>query len=194
MSEKSGNSDVAYARQLQEKFELYLLGLIFTLLALAIQTAKFGASDWADAFEVGGWLCLLVSGLFGLSRLEWVPVTLKTHSKLLGIKAELQQLTNAAHQGHEYVPVIDQEQPAEIATLISDRAEAVARVEERVKSLERGILRKYEVHKWSFVVALLLLILARAFLPIEALAKKHLTICCSGLPSAAAEFKRYESP
>lgn len=190
MSEKSGKSDVEYARQLQEKFELYLLGLIFTLLALAIQTAKFGVSDWADAFELGGWLCLLVSGLFGLSRLEWVPVTLKTHSELLGIKAELQQLTDAEAQGLKHVPVVEQEQPAEIATLISDRKAAVARVEERVSSLERGIRRKYEVHKWSFVFALVLLILARSFLPIEALAKKHLALRSSGLPTAAAELKR----
>jgi hypothetical protein len=76
MSEQSGKSDVDYARQLQEKFELYLLGLIFTLLALAIQTAKFGVSDWADAFELevgcvswcrGYLACLVLNGYLLLS-------------------------------------------------------------------------------------------------------------------------------
>lgn len=190
MSEASGKSDVEYARQLQEKFELYLLGLIFTLLALAIQTAKFGANDYADAMELAGWLSLLVSGLFGLSRIEWIPVTLKTHSELLDIKAELQQLVEAEAQGHDHVPVIDQEQPADIGVLIADRKDSVERVQERVKSLERGIRRKYEVHKWSFVLALVLLIAARSLLPVEAIVKKHLTVRSSGHPSAAAELKR----
>ena len=191
MSDQSGKSDVEYARQLQEKFELYLLGLIFTLLALAIQTAEFGASDWADLFELGGWLSLFVSGLFGLSRIEWVPVTLKTHSALIGIKTELQQLTDAEIQGLQQVAVVDQEQPAEIASLISDRKATVGRVEKRLKSLERGIRCKYEIHKWSFVLGLFFLILARSFLPIEALAKKHLTLRSGEPPTATAGFKRY---
>lgn len=190
MSEQSGKSDVEYARQLQEKFELYLLSLIFTLLALAIQTAKFGVSDWADTLELVGWLCLLVSGLFGLSRIEWVPATLKTHSKLLSIKAELQQLTDARAQGHQQVTVVDQEQPAEIAMLIANRRDKVAEMEEKISSLERGIQRKYEVHKWSFVFALVLLLVARSILPIEALAKKHLASRSNGLPAVAAELKR----
>ncbi len=73
MSEAPGRNTREYARQLQEKFELYLLGLIFTLLALAVQTAKFGAAPCADGLEVAGWVSLLISGLVGLSRMEGVP-------------------------------------------------------------------------------------------------------------------------
>ena len=46
MIEPSTTGGLDYSRQLQEKFELYLLALIFTLLGLAVQTAKFdGLSD-----------------------------------------------------------------------------------------------------------------------------------------------------
>lgn len=190
MSDKPPSSDVEYARKLQEKFELYLLGLIFTLLALAVQTAKFGADDIADVFEIGGWICLLASGLVGLSRIEWVPVTLQTHSELVKIKNELAQLQDAAAHGVEEVPVLDQAVPANVTALVADRTAAVVRVEARVKSLEAGIRRKYGVHKWSFVLGLVLLIAARSYAPVQALAKKHLTLPSSGPPPAATQVKR----
>jgi len=67
-------SEREIAQQSQEKFEFYLVGLVFTLLALSIQTAKFGQSNLSDFFELSGWLSLAVSGLSGLWRLEYIPV------------------------------------------------------------------------------------------------------------------------
>ena len=58
--------NIEYSRQLQEKFELYLLALTFTLLGLAVQTAKFGSFRMADALEILGWIALAISGLSGL--------------------------------------------------------------------------------------------------------------------------------
>lgn len=66
--------NVQHARDIQWKFEIYLLGLVFTLLALAVQTAKLGGGTWPALLEISGWLSLLVSGLSGLSRVEWLPV------------------------------------------------------------------------------------------------------------------------
>lgn len=67
-------SEREIAQQSQEKFEFYLIGLVFTLLVLSIQTAKFGQSNLSNFFELSGWVSLAVSGLFGLSRLEYIPV------------------------------------------------------------------------------------------------------------------------
>ena|ERR1017187_3553235 len=69
-------NDREYGMQLQEKFELYLLGLIFTVLALAVQTAKFDNINIIAAyFELVSWVALLISGLVGLWRMELIPVT-----------------------------------------------------------------------------------------------------------------------
>ena len=173
MENNSKKTDVDYARQLQEKFEFYVLGLIFTLLALAIQTAKFGVSDWADVFELLGWLFLFISGLTGLSRVEWMPVTFKTHSQLLAIKAELQMLEELKSKGVEDVLFDKLEQSVKIDSVMPEISSKATKLGEQVKSLERGILIKYMVHKWLFVSALLFLIVARSFVPIIELAKKH---------------------
>ncbi len=174
MSEKQ--SDLEYSRQLQEKFELYLLALIFTLLGLAVQTAKFGTSQLADALELLGWLSLLMSGLVGLSRLEWLPVAYKTSSHLFELKAEHRRFVDAAEHGVEEVPVVEQQEPAKIEDLIADRASGIEEVEARIKELENSILRKYTVHKWLFVCGLALLVAARGYSPTVAIFCQHLTM------------------
>lgn len=166
MSEQAPKSDLEYSRQLQEKFELYLLALIFTLLGLAIQTAKFGSVQAANALELLGWFSLLLSGLVGLSRLEWLPVAYKTHWQLTDLKAEHYRLTDAAERGIEQLPVIGNSESCGIHELISDRAEAIQKVESRVGELEKATQRKYSIHKWSFAVGLVLLIGARGYEPI----------------------------
>ena len=62
------------AIEYQQKFVFYILGLTFTILALSIQTSSFEKFYFADLAEICGWLCLLVSGLLGLSRIEWSSV------------------------------------------------------------------------------------------------------------------------
>ena len=66
-------SNTEAGQRIQEKFQFYILGLTFTLLGLAIQTASFGASPAADVMELLGWALLLTSALTLASRLEWTP-------------------------------------------------------------------------------------------------------------------------
>jgi energy-coupling factor transporter transmembrane protein EcfT len=66
-------SDRAVAQQGQEKFQFYLLSLVFTLLALSVQTAKLGTSTISDYFELAGWGFLIASGIAGLWYMETSP-------------------------------------------------------------------------------------------------------------------------
>ena len=167
MSESKTNKDLEYSRQLQEKFELYLLGLNFTLLVLAIQTAKFGNSQAADLLEVTGWMFLLLSGLVGLSRIEWLPVIYKSGAQLSELKEECQKLLIQKQQGFEELPVSDHEKLVSTQVLIEDRKSAIQKLAALVSKLEQRNLRKYGIHKWTFVFGLLLLASARAYTPVS---------------------------
>jgi NhaP-type Na+/H+ or K+/H+ antiporter len=68
------------ATDIQEKFELYLVSLTFTILALSIQTASFGKYPTADVVEILGWVVFLISGVTGLIRLQYVPVVLRYYA------------------------------------------------------------------------------------------------------------------
>jgi len=140
--------------------------LIFTILGLAIQTAKLGTSRVADSLEILGWLSLAFSGLSGLSRLEWVPVALKTGSQLQDIRKERQQLADAAEAGLQLIPVVDQPEPANIHEVIANRDDAIGKVEAHIDKMDQRIRLKYDIHKWSFVIGLLLLIAARGYGPV----------------------------
>ena len=52
--------------ELRHRFELYFVTLIFTLLALAIQTSKKSSYPAINCVEFIGWISLLISGLLGL--------------------------------------------------------------------------------------------------------------------------------
>ncbi len=64
------------ANDLQSKFELYFIGLIFTLLGFAIQTSKPQSSQIFACFELFSWVLLLIAGLIGMNRLIWAPVVM----------------------------------------------------------------------------------------------------------------------
>ena len=75
------NENKAIARNLSHKFEYYLIALVFTILGLSIQTASFSGEYFQYILEFSAWFLLLISGLFGLWRLEYVPVAYREYGQ-----------------------------------------------------------------------------------------------------------------
>ena len=179
-----------YSRQLKEKFELYLLALVFTVLGLAIQTAKFGSNDMADFIELFAWVLLLISAITGLSRLEWLPVAYHTLGTATNLKDERQKFISLLSSGVDYHPIIESSEAVPTQELIDDRSVAITKVEQRVKKLEQSILRKYSIHKWCFVIAVVFLVCARGYSVADSLVREHLAIQFSERIPASADFQR----
>jgi hypothetical protein len=163
--EKPKSVERAIAQQTQEKFELYLLSLVFTLLALSIQTAKFSGLVVADGLELVGWACFVVSGLAGLSRLEWISnirVKLATQSDL---ENEVFKLKELLLQGQSELHVLDTGKRQPIAERIQNRQEAIAILTPHIEKLERKSFIKYDIHKYGFAVGVIAVAAARALEP-----------------------------
>jgi hypothetical protein len=62
-----------FANTLQHKVDMYFIGLVFTVMALAIQSAKFSGHVLQWLPEVSGWLCLIAAGVLGLWRMQQIP-------------------------------------------------------------------------------------------------------------------------
>lgn len=108
-------SEMEIAHQTQEKFEFYLLSLVFTLLALSVQTAKFGDNIIPTIFELSGWLFLLISGLFGLWRIEYLSVERVKLVKLDELHDQINEVKRLMLRGQEEVHVLStgENQPLE---------------------------------------------------------------------------------
>lgn len=58
------------AREIEIKFNFFLVALNFAILGLGIKTAKFGFNLAIDIFEIMAWISLFSSGLIGLKMIE----------------------------------------------------------------------------------------------------------------------------
>jgi hypothetical protein len=171
MSDAPKSNEHAIAQQTQEKFELYLLSLVFTLLALAIQTATFGPSLLKNSFELCAWLCFLTSGLAGLWRLQWVPVLRVQMAERKDIENQIFKLKELQLQGQTELLVLESGTRQPIADRLVHRNAALAVYDPVISKRERRIFIAYDIHKFGFVLALLLAIASRGFEPGLAIAK-----------------------
>lgn len=166
MSDKSAHSsERAIAQQTQEKFEFYLLSLVFTLLALSIQTAKFGTSIPSDTLELAGWICFITSGLAGLSRIEWTSVIRERMATQKEFEDESFRLKELQLKGQTHLHVLETGEKQPIPERIKNRESAVSILALHIKKLERRSYIKYDLHKYGFFFGILSVVGARAYEP-----------------------------
>ncbi len=162
---KMSTNERELAHNTQEKFEFYILSLVFTLLALSIQTSKFGEFAVGDVFELLGWFCLLVSGIAGLWRLEFVPVERMKMVQKEEFENKIFELKQLQMKGVDQVFVLETNSNESIPDRIQSFQEAVDALGPLIKRLGRSNLRKYYVHRYLFVAALACLLVSRSYGP-----------------------------
>ena len=164
-AQKPVNSENAIAQQTQEKFEFYLLSLVFTLLALSIQTAKFEGVAVADLLELAGWVFFIVSGISGLSRMEWVPIIRIKLAQKHGFEDEIFKLKELQLQGLTELVVLESNSKQPIFERIDNRKNTIDLLNPYISKLERKHYIKYYFHIYGFVLGVLCVTLARAYTP-----------------------------
>jgi len=167
----------------QVKFEFYFVGLIFTLLGLSVQSAKFDTNILASSCELFGWIALLSSGLIALFRLKRIP---DKHLALAQLEIhESQQRILWAQEGN----ALDQFEKAKGTLIMSNQsfeaaglpnlsrirdevnntAKAIGALRDDIYSIERGIRWRAVLQWWLFIVGISLVISARAIGPAKSI-------------------------
>jgi hypothetical protein len=157
------NYDVAV--RLRERFDLYFLGLIFTILGLSIQTARFGTSPLTNAAEILGWAALLTSGLVGLSNLEEGPKIYR----LFGLRDDQEAMRraglNAEAEGGTHITILP-DKTLPISDYVARAQRGVEDVTRAIEPLQRIAKRRYRLMKMMFVIGIGLVFVARALGPL----------------------------
>jgi hypothetical protein len=156
-------SERAVAQQGQERFQFYLLALVFTLLALSVQTAKLGASPVADYIELSGWACLLASGFAGLSFMETNPTIRVKMAEKRDQENYIFKMKEIQLQGQTKIYVLETSSDQAIVDIIKSREGVIKLLIGLIDKLDRQQGIKYAIFRYGFVAGVLLLAAARAF-------------------------------
>lgn len=149
-----------YSIDTATKFEFYLLALVFTILGLSVQTGSLNAHHYQYIFEIAAWLSFLISGLAGLSRMEWKPVIYSHAADLADDKELLGKLRDPRHT----IISSDTQTPFSQDVIAKALVNVPLRIDNRkeyMTRLEKISKYKYNIHRWCFAAGLTLLILSR---------------------------------
>ena len=160
------DNERAVAHQSQEKFQFYGVALVFTILGLSIQTATFDGHVVARIFELLSWLMLLISGLSGLSHLEWNPVIRIQMVRKDEFETKANQLATQRNQGIQQVNVLQANKVVPIDERISEYESYIEKLDAQVTKLDSKAEIKYKVFKWSFAIGIVLLAAGRSITPL----------------------------
>jgi hypothetical protein len=156
------NPNMIIGREIAQKFEFYFISLVFTILALSLQTASFTDINPQCIIEISGWFFLALSGLAGLSRLEWLPVSYRHYGSIQKEKNNL----NAFIQGIRGRRVLkendDEWSIEELRNAKGDLETHITKRKEIIDKLNISNTIAYQIHKWGFIVGFFCIIFSRA--------------------------------
>lgn len=149
------------ANNLQQKFELYFLGLIFTILGFALQTSQNISHKSAAITELIAWAFLILCGLIGMYRLIWASVTMYTYSEINIFKS-----TRAQVQGLNGVGGILTDptgKPIDILSTLDDLNASIDKLEDRTNKQNKRSIFLFNAQLVIFILALIMLFYSRGY-------------------------------
>lgn len=130
-----------YAKEVQNKLEFYFVALSFTSAAFAIQSGNFSGNFIPDFLEFISWVCFFITGLLGLSRLEYVPVVYHAYDSIQSKKQKLSSFPDGEYK---------------------DRVQITIEYDEKgLKKIESGISKKYKWQKLVFCIGIGSILMSR---------------------------------
>jgi hypothetical protein len=153
------DKNLELAQSIKEKLELYLVGLAFATLALAIQTAKFDGSTISQVAELVGWFFMTISAISGLWRFNYIGPLYSQYAEIKRKEAEGVRMEQAQINGHQMWETT--EGPRPIPEILAALKAGVERLEKDSDARHRWIVRGYHVHVWSLFAGIAALMFAR---------------------------------
>jgi len=158
----AGDPNAEIAADIQSKFEFYFIGLIFTLLGLAIQTSKPNVVQSVAVCEVLSWVSLLIAGLIGMKRIVLAPLVMHGFAAINRTSIEIDQIdANRLTTTHVEIPGVGSELSHDEAIKVKE--EGAKTIDVRNKKTNKLIVRLFKIQYWLFIFALTLLIYARGY-------------------------------
>lgn len=159
-----GTASPVTPHSILEKFEFYFLGLTFTLLGAAIQTATFVGHSHTSVFaEVIGWAGFTLSGLIGLSKVEHLSVVIYLRNRKNETENNKIRLEQAKTSGVSSAKIAETGEVILIDDAINQAGMSASQYEVHLDKVGRRHEVKDTIQKLAFILGLLSIAVARAY-------------------------------
>jgi hypothetical protein len=150
------------AMEIQSKFELYFVTLIFTMLGLAIQTSPLTQNKFAILFEILSWTFFLFAGFAGMYRIVRIPMILNVFSRINQREKTLNEL-NSHGAVNPMQPIITDDGVKNVSEVAEVYRVKISELESRKDSINNTLIALFKLQWWLFILAVISLIMARGF-------------------------------
>lgn len=164
------------ARELQRKFDYFLLAVIAASLSLSTQALKPTDNIYFNTFLVLHWTLLIISFLAGMYRQEKINVFQKIEADLMPEK----ELFGVFKQSKATGETIYKDSQGAVWTTedmdkVIENKEKVLKIGgERQEKVNKLVIRAYKIKKWAFVLGLIVFIGLKGFAAYQTTTKKVL--------------------
>lgn len=155
-------SDIEAGQRRKERYEYYLVALVFTTLAFSIQTATNTGIALVSVTEVCSWLSLFASGMFALSRMYHLPVVYAYSAEINSLSENIEDALALEREGHTELKT-NKGISAPIKEYIAEHRDAIDSRNTKTHNLNKKLKRFSISHRVLFVLGFLLLMCARAY-------------------------------
>ena len=136
---------------------------MFTVWALTIQTTQVSDNHYQQILEYSAWLCFMISGLSGLSRMELLPSVFHYFDHQNDDKETLRDLKKTIN-----LQTVDKDTGRPISKESIEKwiVTKESRIEKRQKYIDdanKKTSRRYSLHKWFFVAGIIFVMLSRGY-------------------------------
>ena len=152
------------ARALADRRDFFTLSLVFTVLAVAIQTFEFGEHEFQRFLEMLAWGFLFASGVSALLRVREAPVYYlamghreKDQWNINSLRSEVPPLYDVPGE------MIRRMTPEEVEKRLEKEESNVLCMEERAKTVSERVSIQHAFHFWTLLIGLFLLGVSRAW-------------------------------
>lgn len=157
-----------------EKFEFYFLGLTFTLLGASIQTSSFNSYPCFSIYlELTAWGLFIISGLVGLSKVEWVSPILFANNRKSSLEEVARQLRLFESRGLSSAFLADTGEDRPINEILPTIEASIAKWDTKVSELGKTHGWKHNIQKISFAAGLITIAIARGYAALHPIIEKN---------------------
>jgi hypothetical protein len=163
--ESAARENQRLAYEIKTKYEYWLVGLIFAVLALAVETATFDGPRAGQVCELSAWIVLLAAGVLGIVRMEWTPTFYYLGSRKARTESLRQRLQAAQLSGERSIFVDESGEILKLADLLATADETLGHQDRRLNLIQRRQRIMYVLIRIFLITGFLLLLVARGVGP-----------------------------